>query len=229
MDPVPIIQQDIDATINNMKWNLQNREDMLADPRGGNIDVFTALGIQILNDAQRVRTTLQDIQSSVAAVRNHTCDVQLSEQVLQQRETYIRMTSDVISKIEKEIASQSQRSSNMRRVPMFGQAQQGGNGFEDVPENGNSSQLATLTKDERILQLERDAQLGLQIGTEIRNELDSQKQLLADLDDGVTNATEAMEKVTKQIKDIINSEGKTPTMTVAALSVVFIILLFFVI
>ena len=69
----------------------------------------------------------------------------------------------------------------------------------------------------------------MQIGSQIKDELESQKLLIEDLDQGVQNATEAMKKVTDQIKDIINSEGKTPTMLVAILSVVFIILLFFVI
>jgi hypothetical protein len=229
VDPVPIIQKEIDATVNKMMADLQNRKDILNDPRGGNIDVFTAIGIQISNDVQIVRTTLQDIESSINAVRNHTSDIQLSEQVLQQRETYIRMVRGIVTKIENEIASQNQQSMRLRNDHLFSQKTEAGNGFENVPENSGSFQQATMTKDERILQLERDAQLNYQVGVAIKNELHSQKQLLVDLDEGVTNATDAMEKVTKQIKDIIDAEGKTPTMTVALLSVVFIILLFFVI
>ena len=227
MDPLPIIQQEIDATIMDMKRALQNREDMINDPRGGNIEIFSGLEVQILNDAQKARSILHDIIESIKAVRNKTCNIQISETALQQRENYVRYTQDQIAQIEKQIEFQNSRSNSMQKSPIFSTAATNRNdSFNPI---GNENQLVSLSKNEQLNQLERDVSTGVQIGYQIIDELQTHQKLLEDLDQGVTNATEAMQKVTDQIKDIINTEGKTPTLLVALLSVVFIILLFFVI
>ena len=231
MDPVPIIQQDIDRTINAMKRALQNREDMLNDSRGGNSDIFSSMGIQILNDAQNARLILNDIQESIDAVRNRTCDVILPEQTLQQRENYVRMTEDQITRIEREVASQNAKFSNIKtnkaKYAQFNSSSSNSN--SNNPLANEESQLMSMSKTERLLQLERDVEMGVRISSEIKSELQSQQSLIKDLDEGVTNATEAMEKVTQRIKALIEAEGKTPTLLVAGLSVLFVILLFFVV
>ena len=228
MDPVPIIQQDLDQTLLNMKRLLLDREDMLNDPRGGNIEIFNSLGVQISNDAASARSILQDIQESIAAVRGGRCDLNISEPVLQQRELYVSSTLNQISKIETEVTVQNSKASQIRKSNVFSTSNFSNNN-ESFGQIGDENQLVSISKQERLLQLEKDAQMGVQISTQIVNELQSQKTLIEDLDQGVTNATEAMEKVTNRIKDLIESEGKTPTLLVAGLSVAFIILLFFVI
>ena len=228
MDPVPIIQQDLDQTLLNMKRLLLDREDMLNDPRGGNIEIFNSLGVQISNDAASARSILQDIQESIAAVRGGRCDLNISEPVLQQREMYVSSTLNQISKIETEVTVQNSKASQIRKSNVFSTSNFSNNN-ESFGQIGDENQLVSISKQERLLQLEKDAQMGVQISTQIVNELQSQKTLIEDLDQGVTNATEAMEKVTNRIKDLIESEGKTPTLLVAGLSVAFIILLFFVI
>ena len=228
MDPVPIIQQDLDQTLLNMKRLLLDREDMLNDPRGGNVEIFNSLGVQISNDAASARSILKDIQDSILAVRGGRCDLNIPEPVLHQRESYVSSTLNQISKIENEVSVQNSRASTIRKANVFPNQNysNAGEGFDRV---GDENQLVSISKQERLLQLEKDAQMGVQISTQIINELQSQKTLIEDLDNGVTNATEAMEKVTARIKDLIESEGKTPTLLVAGLSVAFIILLFFVI
>ena len=228
MDPVPIIQQDLDSSLLNMRRALQNREDMLNDPRGGNVEIFSSLGFQISNDAQNAKSILKDIQDSITAVRCGRCGFAIPEQTLQQREYYVKITLEQIMKIENELAMQNSRAPTMRKSTSFPvpNSTDSNDGFAPI---AGDNQLMSISREEQLIQLEQDAQMGVQISSEIINELRSQKSLIEDLDQGVSNATEAMEKVTEQIKDLINSEGKTPTLLVAGLSVAFIILLFFVI
>ena len=68
----------------------------------------------------------------------------------------------------------------------------------------------------------------MQLSKMIKNEIEEQNQLILDLDENIDNAHTAMRKVTDQITQLIDNEGKTPTYLVAVLSLVLILMLFIV-
>ena len=73
-------------------------------------------------------------------------------------------------------------------------------------------------------QVKMQKQIGLQIIDTIRDE----GQQLLEFEHDITTANDAMTAVTKQIVTLIENEGKTPTYLVAILSVILVLMLFWV-
>lgn len=223
MDPVPILQQEIDIVMSNLKKSLANREDMLNDRRGGNIDIFNTLGIQMLNDTQYLRTSLGDISESIEVVKHNMSDYNIPESTIIQREQYVRSNLAEIKRIEESIQAQNNRISTIHKSTAFSGPQ------SFINNNNNQQSLSQLVKEEELENLHYTASMQKVIANQIKDELNDQQNLILALDNDVTNADEAMKRVTNQIKRLMEIEGKTPTMLVAILSVVFIILLFIVV
>ena len=70
------------------------------------------------------------------------------------------------------------------------------------------------------------AKTQYQLARQISNELDDQKQIIIELDEGIDSASDAMKSVTDQIKKVIENEGKLPTGIAFVLALILIILLF---
>lgn len=222
MDPVPILQQEINYNMSKLKKNLSNREDMLNDKRGGNIDIFNNIGVQMLDDIKVIRTSLSDIAESIEAVRKHMGDYNITETTLLQREQYIKVNLDELIRIEQEVQTQNNRRNTLNKTVSY-------SGPQTFSNTDGQQSLTDLIKKDQIEDLHYSATLSKQLANQIFDELNDQQNLISTLDDDVTNADEAMKKVTSEIKKLMEIEGKTPTMLVAILSVVFIILLFIVI
>lgn len=222
MDPVPILQQEIDISMTKLRKNLANRDDILADKRGGNVDNFNMLGIQMMNDTRYLRTSLADISESIETVKKHMEDYNISEATLIQREQYVKHNLEEITKIEESIQAQNNRISTMKKSQAYA-------GPQTFSNSGNQQTLEQLVRQDQLEELYSSVSSQKVIANQIKSELDDQKILIDQLDDDVTNAEEAMKKVTKEIKKLLEIEGKTPTLLVFVLSIIFIILLFIVV
>jgi len=225
MDPYYILKQEIDSSIQKLKNLLSNREDMLNDNRGINVEIFNSLGIQMSNDITKLRVSLKDISDSIAVVRNRMEDFDISEVTLNQRDIDIKRIVDQVNNIESEILKQSSRLSMSYRHTSF----TNNSTFNQSEPSNNQHSMLQVNRDQQINYIAETAQMSLQISREIMNEFDDQQKLILSIDNDMDNVQDAMKKVTNQIKGIIENEGKMPTYTVAILSIVLILLLFWVI
>ena len=225
MDPYYILKQEIDSSIQKLKNLLSNREDMLNDNRGINVEIFNSLGIQMSNDITKLRVSLKDISDSIAVVRNRMEDFDISEVTLNQRDVDIKRIVDQVNNIESEILKQSSRLSMSYRHTSF----TNNSTFNQTEPSNNQHSMLQVNRDQQINYIAETAQMSLQISREIMNEFDDQHKLILTIDNDMVNVQDAMKKVTNQIKGIIENEGKMPTYTVAILSIVLILLLFWVI
>jgi hypothetical protein len=83
-------------------------------------------------------------------------------------------------------------------------------------------------QEEQIDRIAESVRVQKHIGKQIVTTLDEQHEMIIELEAGVDNAQTAMKKVTQQIVQLIDNEGRVPTYLVAILSVVLILMLWWV-
>ena len=218
--------QELNSDMDMVSNKLDTRDDMIGDQRGINVNIFENLGHEIESLLNKVHAGMRDVDSVLEKVQQDRQKFQVSDLELQNRLNFSKKTKDQIAMCEKRLSEQNKH----KFMNSFNQNLDGNNNFNDsYGQNGGQSAQMYEENQEVIDSIADNVTAGLLIGRTINKELEDQQRLLATLDDGVDNAADAMKKVTDQIKDIIESEGKTPTMVVAILSIAFIVLLFFVI
>ncbi|KAH0785885.1 hypothetical protein GPJ56_010285 [Histomonas meleagridis] len=205
MDPYYLLQKEVITGIDNLQEMLNNREDMLNDSRGVNVEIFKTLGVKMMNDINTIRGFLKDIEESIQQVRQNPEIFQLSENELSLRDSFVQQSTINLNDIEQNMKAQSSNQRIQFHRPSF---------HEDplFPQETNDPQTQLqLHQEERIEAIGHSVGLQMQIGKEIIQEIDDQRQLILDLEDGVDNAQTAMRKVTRQITEIIDNEGRGPT------------------
>jgi hypothetical protein len=95
-------------------------------------------------------------------------------------------------------------------------------------ESEHSPLQLQVYQEEQIDQIANTLQIEKQIGIVIINEINEQHQIILEIDEGIDNVTTAMRKVTQQITKLIDNEGRAPTYLVAVLSIVLILMLWWV-
>lgn len=229
MDPFYLIKQEITTDVEHIQELTDTRNDMIHDPRGINLDVFKNLGIQANNEIISVNSLIKDTEESIEHVKANPSNFpQVSEIELQNREKFCQEIKEEIKKYEETIKEQSTRvNQSAQYIKQISSV--ASNGFENIdgPSNNNNQELTFLEQhDEQINQIDEMAKTQYQLARQISNELDDQKQIILELDEGIDSASDAMKSVTNQIKQIIENEGKLPTGIALVLAIILIILLF---
>lgn len=224
MDPYYLIKQEVTSTTNSLRTELSNRNDMINDPRGNNVDIFQSCGTKMNDDIISVRNFLNDIRESITQVRKSPDRFKISEAELAARESFVQQTELELNQIETEMQAQS-----VNQRMQFRSA-----AYQPAPppkfSNFEPDQFQLQAhQEEQIDQIAETVKMEMQLGIEIRNEIEDQQKMLLDIDEGIENTKDAMQQVTNQIKKLIDEEGKMPTMTVVILSIVLIFLIFFLI
>lgn len=221
MDPYFLLQKQVISSVENIREIINNRRDMLSDPRGVNVDIFNTLGVKMLNEINDVRTSLKDISESIEQVRNNPELFHISDFELSNRDKFVQNVHNDLDKMEEEMKFQS---SNQKVQP--NKRSEGG---VSMNSSGFDHQDQMQMHQERLDVIGKNIDMQLQLTKEIKNEMDEQNQIILDLEDGVDNASTAMKKVTQQITQLIENEGKLPTMLVFGLSLLLILMIFFII
>ena len=224
MDPYYLLQKEVISGINNLHEMLNNREDMINDTRGVNVEIFKTLGVKMMNDISTIRGFLKDIQESIDQVRNNPDLFHLSESDLSVRDSFVRQSLSDINDIEQSMKSQSCNQRIQFHRPSFHEE-----AHSPHDESLSGPSQLQLHQEERIEAIGHSVGVQMQLGKEIIEEMDAQRQLILDLEEGVDNAQTAMQKVTRQITQLIDNEGRAPTFAVFGLSIALILIIFFVI
>lgn len=234
IDPYYLNQKEVTTSVNQLQQMLSDREDMLNDSRGVNPDIFRTVGNNMQKEIQQARNLLQDINDSINVVRTNPSRFRITETELNNRESFYNDTIQQINDIENRMNTQT---SNQRIQFTFQPVPQD----TSLPQNdynpnsnynhnnGSSPQYQFQQhQEEQIDQLSVAIDKQMQLSKIIKNEIEEQNQLILDLDENIDNAHTAMRKVTDQITQLIENEGKTPTYLVAILSLILIFMLFIV-
>ena len=228
MDPFILIVQELNTDLDSVRNKLDTREDMIHDPRGINMNIFENLGKEIEQLLTKIKSSMIDVDSVIDKLQTNGQEFQLPEIELQNRINFSQTMKEEIKKLENQLIQQKNNQNLQKRVNFADRTSNFGSTQSDDNEGNQSMQLYEENQD-IIDSISDNVTAGLIMSRTINKELEDHQKLLADLDGDVDNATEAMKKVTDQIKEIIESEGTTPTCVVALLSIAFIVLLFFVI
>ncbi|EAY17054.1 hypothetical protein TVAG_297330 [Trichomonas vaginalis G3] len=225
IDPFIVAQQDVISDMEKINTLLSTRNDMIHDSRGINVDIFNNLGVQSQNLIQNVKENLSDLDGAFQQILKNPSRFDISESELTNRKNFLASYNQKLAQFENQLNEQ-----NSHQFPQYMSNIQGYPSY-DSEKNPKGDQQSQLYQEhsEQIDAIADNVTAGLLLGRTINAELADQEQLISALDDDVTNASEAMQKVTKEIKALIEAEGKTPTCLVCILSVIFIVLLFFVI
>lgn len=201
---------------------IETREDMINDSRGINLEVFKTLGMQLSNEVANVGNLVRDIEDSVEQIKANPSQFQISESELANREKFIADTLSSLSDIDTKAKTQSTN----QKITFHGT-----NTNYNEKESANRSQFQRdqmiEQREEQLNMIEETVEMQLTYAREIDNELADQQEVLLALDENIDSATEAIKDVTARIKQLIENEGKVPTMLVCILSIILVILLFF--
>lgn len=233
IDPYFLNQKEVVTSVNQLQQMLSDREDMLHDSRGVNPDVFRTVGNNMQKEIQQTRNLLQDINDSIKVVRTNPSRYQITEAELNNRESFYNNTIQELNDIENKMNTQT---SNQRVQFTFQPVPQDTslptnnyNPSSNYNSNGQAPQYQFQQhQEEQIDQLSVAIDQQMQLSKIIKDEIEEQNRLILDLDENIDNAHTAMKKVTNQITQLIENEGKTPTYLVAILSLVLIFMLFIV-
>lgn len=222
MDPYYLIQQEVLTGMEHLREILETREDMINDSRGINLEVFKTLGMQLSNEVTNVGNLVHDIEDSVEQIKANPSQFQISESELANREKFI---ADALSSLS-DIDTKAKTQSTNQKITFHGS-----NTNYNEKENGNRSQFQRdqmiEQREEQLNMIEETVEMQLTYAREIDNELADQQEVLLALDENIDSAAEAIKDVTARIKQLIENEGKIPTMLVCILSIILVILLFF--
>lgn len=223
MDPFNIIQQDINSELERARQKLETRDDMINDKRGINVEIFNSLGAEVSNILIKVRETIVDVDLVIQKTSENPSRFMISPAEIQNRIQFSKTTKTTINMFDSKLKTQNKHNFNQ-----FTQANQSFDPTNFDSYGGNHVQAQEEHMD-ALEQLGTSVEMALHLGKEINSELKDQQQMLVSLEGNIDSVSDAMKKVTDQIKNIIENEGKTPTYLVAVLSIIFIVLLFFLI
>jgi hypothetical protein len=224
-DPYYLGQREVSLGITELRSLLDNRDDMLTDTRGGNPEIFKAIGIRMVDGVRTVRSLLQDISATFEQIRANRSSFRISESELAARETFVNESSCEIDEIEKRMNSQTSNQKHHFNASAFQPIAPVGVPASD---SGLGHVQLQVHQEEQIDLIADTVKHQKQIGKMIVQEFDEQHELILEIDAGIDDATSAMRKVTRQITDLIDNEGRAPTYLVAVLSVVLILMLWWV-
>ena len=214
VDPYFLVKQEIEKSISKLHQDLAIREDMT---QGGNRDIFRSIGIDMDTSINFIRSSLSDINETIQKCRMDP-KWGLSHSELEQRDQFVRSIQLEIQEIERRMGSQTIQFPSSQYQPS---------------KSSNSYQSASLQlqahHEQKISQIQEAVRMQHQLANEISHDLDEDKLILNDIDSRMDNANDAMKAVTEQITQLIEQEGKTPTLLVFGLSLVLIFLLFLVV
>ena len=223
MDPYYLSQKEVNIGISDMKSKLADRDDMLNDPRGGNHEIFKAIGMKITDSLATVRGLLHDMSATIDQVRANPGQFKISDGEIANREHFIEQSLQELNVIENQLTVQSSNQRSLFHASPF-------QPVAPVAANSAEPTQAQLFahQEEQINAIGDQVEQQKLIGMEIINAINDDQRRLAEMDEQITSANEAMKSVTRRIMTLIENEGKTPTYLVAILSVVLVLMLFWV-
>lgn len=224
IDPFILAQQDSLSDMNKVQNLLETRDDMIRDTRGVNVDIFHNLGVQISNYLQKLKTNYTDMEAAMKQVTNNPGNFDISNTELNNRFNFLTNMGKKLKEYDDTLKKQ-----NSHQFPQYLPNTQGFPTIDDNERLGDQQSQLYQEHAEQIDAIADNVTAGLLLGRAINAELADQEHIIAALGDDVENASDAMKRVTNQINALMEAEGKTPTCLVFILSIVFIILLFFVI
>jgi hypothetical protein len=224
VDPYYLSQREVTSGISGLRSMLETREDMLADARGGNPEIFKTIGAKMVDSIHTLRSLLMDISATITQVRANPGFFQIDDSELVARDRFVSSAHHQLDEIEKSIIGQT---SNKRRQFSMSALEPIPRPPPSQPTGGGQSQLQ-LYQEEQIEKITETVRLQRAIGNQIIQEIDEQHKMIIELDEGIEDAQTAMKQVTQRITRLIENEGKVATYLVAALSVALIFMLWWV-
>jgi hypothetical protein len=221
-DPYYLGQREVVTGITELRSLLDNRADMLSDPRGGNPEIFKSIGARMADQLHTLRSLVRDIVATVEQIHANRAQFRVSDAELAARQNFVVQSKREIDEIEHEMQAQTANQKHHRHASAFPPV------APAAPADGPAQAQLQVYQEEQIDKIAETVQIQKQIGKEIVREFDEQHQLILQLDDDMETATSAMQKVTQQITQLIDNEGRAPTYLVAVLSVVLIFMLWWV-
>jgi hypothetical protein len=225
VDPYYLGQREVSVGIGELHSLLGNRDDMLTDSRGGNPEIFKAIAVKMVDGIRTVRSLLQDLSATFEQIRANRSDFKISDSELAARESFVNGSRQEVDEIEKRMKSQTSNQKHQFNASAFQPIAPVGIPAGDP---GLGHVQLQMHQEEQIDLIADSVKQQKQIGKMIVQEFDEQHQLILEIDAGIDDATSAMRKVTRQITDLIDNEGRAPTYLVAVLSVVLILMLWWV-
>ena len=225
MDPYYLGQKEVASSITDLRAKLNDREDMLNDPRGGNHEIFRAIGMKMTDSLAMVRGLLRDLSASISQVRANPEQFRISASEIANREQFIRESLQELQDIENQMNVQSSNQRNLFHASPFQPVAPVAASNDSRP----PPQTQLLAHQEEQIELIGDqVKMQKQMGLQIINAMKEDHERLVDLEQGIDLANSQMKTLTNQIVQLIENEGKIPTYLVAILSVVLILMLFWV-
>ena len=223
MDPYYLSQREVNVGISDLRAKLNDRDDMLHDPRGGNHEIFKAIGMRMTDDLATIRGLLKDMSAAVNQVRSNPAQFKISEAEIANRERFIQQSLQELADIENQLNVQSSNQRSLFHASPF-------QPVAPVAATGPEPTQAQLFahQEEQIDLIGDQVKMQKQIGLQIIDTIRDEGQQLLEFEHDITTANDAMTAVTKQIVTLIENEGKTPTYLVAILSVILVLMLFWV-
>jgi chromosome segregation ATPase len=219
-DPYYLGQREVATGITELRSLLDNRADILSDARGGNPEIFSAIGVRMSDQLQTIRSLLRDIAATIDQVHANRTQFRVSDSELATRQNFVVQSKREIDEIESQM--QAQTASQKHHFHSFTPV------APPAPFDGPSQAQLQIYQEEQIDRIAETVQIQKHIGKEIVREFDEQHELMLRLDEDMESATSAMRKVTQQITQLIDNEGRAPTYIVAVLSIVLIFMLWWV-
>lgn len=226
MDPYIVIQQEVINEVAETKNLIETRDDMLNDTRGINLIVFKDLGYKTSLHIKNVISLINDINETIKKIQQNPERFNISSEELSNRINWIQKITQEINQLSEKLEVQS----NDKRVifvPAKIQDDREDTVFLPIRESNQATMYET--QEEQIDQIEETVKMQKNLAKEISSELDDQQEILLNLDNGIDDVNMAMKSVTNQIKRLIDEEGKTPVMLICILSIVLVVLIFFLI
>jgi len=224
-DPYYLSQREVVTGISTLRSQLQNRDDILTDSRGGNHEVFKSLAAQMRDGIRTVRNILEDLSGAISQVQSNRAYFKISDAELCNRERFLADSREQVDDIEKRMADQTASQKLQFSVSAFQPVSPVG-----IPsrELGPGQMQLQLYQEEQIEKIADTVRVQKQLGREIGHAIDEQRDMIVAIDAGINTADAAMKQVTQRITQLIENEGKVPTYLVAVLSVILILMLWWV-
>jgi hypothetical protein len=228
VDPYYLSQREVVTGISSLRSMLDNREDILTDSRGGNREIFKSIGGRMRDGLNTVRNLLQDIAATIRQVKSNRSFFKVTDGELLNREKFVLESQQELEDIERRMADQT----NNQKMPFSVSAFQTTEISDREPGSGTFSGAGQVRlqvyQEEQIQRITDTVRLQKTIGNEIIHAIDEQHQMIIELDAGIDTADGAMKQVKQRITQLIASEGKFPTYLVAVLSLILILMLWWV-
>jgi hypothetical protein len=223
VDPYYLGQKEVTTGLHDLQNMKDDRDDMLNDPRGGNPTIFDAVGVKMGELVTTLRGLLKDMAATVRQVRENRGNFNITDMELSARESFVEEAHRQVSDFENQMHTQSSNQRLQMKTTSLGS----GELFDRQPGQFQETTYAPH-QEEQLQRIHETVKMQRHIGEEIIHAIDEQRDMIVELDEDVNQAGAQMKKVTRQITQIIEAEGKAPTYIVAVLSLVLIVMLFWV-